>query len=317
MTSPPRELDHSAFELTSLEIGTRLDRVLLSRFPELSRRIVGLAVAEGRVRVNGKRARKGDVMKLGDVVEMNMPHRFDAGSSGGEAAVTLARIEVCYQDEHLLIVNKPAGMPCHPLRPDESGTVVSGLLDLFPELASVGNDPREAGLVHRLDTDTSGLLLVARDPQTWTCLRDMLLAGAIDKTYVARCQRVAPETVLKPALYSAHLRANRGARVRVSTDPLGKGSRDITTEVIDLTELSDATTLIRVRVHRAARHQVRAHLAYLGFPLLGDVLYNGPPRQGGHLLQADTLKMVHPMYNRELKLSIELPSGFSDPPLGL
>lgn len=296
----------SAFEPTSSEIGLRLDRVLLTRFPELSRRIVGLAIAEGRVLINGKRAKKAMNVGPGDRVELQMHSSLAAGTDPD------APLDLSFQDDHLLIVNKPAGRPCHGLQPGERGTLVAAVLARFPGLASVGDDPREPGLVHRLDTDTSGLVLLARDQPTWIQLRAMLRAEEIDKTYVARCAPLPAANELTSGVHEAMLRANRGARVRVSSDPLGKDSRVIRTEVLETTPLADGTVLVRTRIHRAARHQVRAHLAHLGYPLVGDTLYGGPKRQNGHLLHADTLQFIHPVYRKAVAVVAEVPAGFVD-----
>jgi len=281
-----------------------LDRVLLSRFPELSRRIVGLAIAEGRVLVNGKRGKKAMELSAGDRVELQMQSHLAAGVDVD------AEVDVCFEDDRLLIVNKPAGIPCHGLRPAERGTLVSAMLPRFPELESVGDDSREPGLVNRLDTDTSGLVLVARDQMTWHRLREMIRTSEINKTYIARCQPASQAPDLEQGKHEANLRANRGARVRVSGDPLGKGSRSICTEILAVNPLADGTLLVHVAVHRAARHQVRAHLAHLGYPLVGDPLYGGPEREGGHLLHAYSMQFVHPMYKSDVAAVAEIPSGF-------
>jgi 23S rRNA pseudouridine1911/1915/1917 synthase len=193
-------------------------------------------------------------------------------------------------------------MPCHPRRAGEAGTLAAALLARYPELKGVGSSPREPGLVHRLDTDTSGLLLVARAQPVFLSLRAALRAGAIDKRYRALCAG----HVRSPARHHGHLRAH-GAKVRVRAEPFPEAVA-ITTEVLESTPRG-ALSAVEVRAHVARRHQVRAHLAALGHALAGDALYGGPalPGLGRHFLHASALALRHPTSERELRVESPLP----------
>ena len=228
-------------------------------------------------------------------------------------------VDVHFQDSELLVVEKPAGLPCHPLRAGERRTLLSALLARYPQLSGVGDDlvgadRRELGLVHRLDTDTSGLVLVALSTRSLLALRSQLRRGAMDKHYVARCRPVnqpggelPPDVRLGPL--DAHLLADHRRRVRVFAVPR-PFSRPIVTVIEALQPQPDGSMLVHCAVQHAGRHQVRAHLAALGLPLLGDTLYGGPERDGGHLLHATVISCRHPLSGQLLRVESPLPARF-------
>lgn len=155
---------------------TRLDRFLDRMLPALSRRVVRAWIADGVVRVNGRRAAKGAALVAGDVVELP--------ASLGLVAEPDAPLTVLYEDADLVAVDKPGGVPAHALDPRDRGTTVAALLARYPELADVG-DPLAPGLVHRLDTGTSGVLLAARSRAAFTMLRAAFRGRAVRKCYRA------------------------------------------------------------------------------------------------------------------------------------
>lgn len=285
--------------------GERLDRFLLRSYSEVNRATILDAIARGEVLVNGRRAVKGERLRAGDAVSLPRLRPPAAEPNPG------VPIDVRHEDDHLLVVVKAAGLPCHPLRAGEVNTLVSGLLARYPGLAEVGVDRRELGLVHRLDTDTSGLVLVARSSAVLAALRTLLREGHVDKRYVARCLP-RPGAVLIEGPVRGYLLADHRRRVRVSERP-GVRQRSITTIIYGCTPLDDGTVLVRCGVEHAGRHQVRAHLAALGFPLLGDPLYGGPAREHGHLLHASGLAFRHPMTGESMRIESELPSPFTAP----
>lgn len=290
-----------SFTVGSDEAGLRLDAVLRRRLPALSRRALQAAIREGHVRVGGKRVAKAHALAEGERVEVRLPASM---APNPDPSLPL---DVVFEDPHLLVVNKPAGMPCQPLRPGEPGTLASAALARYPELARVGDDPREAGLVHRLDVDTSGLVMFARDAQTHHGLRRLLAERAVEKTYVARCAPRADAAPLAPGLYDARAEADRGPRVQVRKE--GQG-RPIETRVDAVEPLTDGTVVVRVAVHFACRHQVRAHLAMLGYPLVGDTIYGRPFGHDGHLLHAETILFVHPVTGSPIRATIQPPGNF-------
>ncbi|MEM1414393.1 MAG: RluA family pseudouridine synthase [Myxococcota bacterium] len=282
-------------EVGEVEAGMRVDVVLVARVRDMSRARAKALAASGALRVNGRRVAKGTRLQPGDVVTLERlppPRDFPAAR---DPELTL---DVRLEDPRFVVVHKPAGMPTHPLEPEERGTLAGALVARYPEMADVGHRPREPGLLHRLDTGTSGLVLAARDAEAFATLRDALLGGAIDKRYLALCVGIvrAPQRIDLPV---AH---DRGDRRRMVAGDL-EGARAATTEVLAseprtlalLPAPGDASR-VELRARAARRHQVRVHLATLGFPLVGDVLYGGPevPEQVGHCLHASRLRFAHP-----------------------
>ena len=278
--------------------GLRLDRFLCEALPGLGRAAARRLLDGGEVLLNGRRAAAAARVAAADVVTVPVM----AGANVAPVADATLPLQVVHEDRSLLIIDKPAFMPCHPLRAGEGGTLVSALLARYPELAGVGYATREPGLLHRLDTGTSGLLLVARDQATFDALRDALRAGALDKRYQALCVGA----LTAPAVHHGYLRA-RGARVTVRSEPFADAV-PITTELLSAQALS-AFTLVEVRARFARRHQIRAHLAALGHPLASDEDYGGAALPGlrRHFLHASALRFTHPVTGQALSVASELP----------
>ncbi len=282
------------------DAGKRLDQVVRRLLPGRSRAALADAVAAGQVRVNGRRASKGLVLQAGDLLELEL---LEQSLGGGPAPDPTLPLPVLYEDAFLVVVDKPAGVPSAALRTGELGTVASALLAHYPEMAKVGYRPLEPGLLHRLDTSTSGVLLAARDADTFAALRLAHERREIDKTYVALCVgRVqAPQTL------RAFLRADQ-RRVRVQSEPVA-GARAVQLELVS-SEPAGTWSLVQVRVPFAARHQVRAQLSAIGHPIAGDTLYGGPslPELRRHFLHAAELRLRHPKTGQALQVRAPLPA---------
>ena len=310
---------HRELKVPEAADGQRLDRWLCDSLPGLSRASARRLIDDGEVRLNARRTRAGQRIAAGDRV--SVPEQ--AGPNVARAEPEL-ELRVCYEDAHLIAVDKPAGMPCHPLRPGERGTLAGALLARYPELAGVGYSAAEPGIVHRLDTDTSGLVLAARDPLTFTRLRAQLEGEQLDKRYLALCAG-AP---VAPSVQRAWLSA-RGPSVRVALEPFSAALPIVTELLVATSAIAPALrggapsgsalalhggatrgafSLVELRVHRARRHQIRAHLAALGHAIAGDTRYGGPALPGltRHFLHASEVRLQHPHSGEELVLRAEL-----------
>lgn len=284
-----------ALQIQESEAGSRLDRVLCERLG-LSRAEAKRLFVGGEVRRNGRRADKGDLVACGDRIELGS--ELSDPRARADANVPFA---VRYEDEQLVIVEKPAGIPCHPLRPGELGCLANGLLDRYPEMAQTGYDVRQPGLVNRLDNDTSGLVLAARTPSIFMKLRALLEAGEIAKSYLA-----LTNNAVTPQRIELALAASPRHRARVEVSALG---RPATSVVRGCWEHGANEFLVEVYAPKAYRHQVRVHLAAVGAPIVGDSLYGGSPGRR-HYLHAAKLAFTHPLTAAELSVRSELPEDW-------
>jgi 23S rRNA pseudouridine1911/1915/1917 synthase len=282
----------------------RLDLFLTQQVPGCSRRTAQRAIAAGEVRINGRRARKGDRVSADDQLqvteELYAPPVLQPNPQ--------LALHVLYEDDAVIVVDKPAGMPSHALRAHESDTVANFLLARDPDLARIGNGDREAGLVHRLDTDTSGVLLAARTTAAHRALRQQFALHQVLKEYLVLVEgRVAaPGVVRTPIAHDRHNR--RKMRVALRPEP---GAREAVTHFRPI-EAWDDRTLLVVQIPTGVTHQIRVHLASIGHPIVGDRLYGSAtqvaPRQ---LLHAAKLCFAHPTTGEPMQISSPLPTDFT------
>jgi 23S rRNA pseudouridine1911/1915/1917 synthase len=289
--------------------GARLDVFLRDHLAGLGRAAVRRLIEDGRVTLDARRASGRERLRTGQRIAVR------GELSAAAQPDPSAPLVIAYEDATCVVANKPAGMPSHPLAPGELGTLASALLARYPEMANFGYSPREPGIVHRLDTDTSGLVLAARTPEAFADLRAQLEAGSIDKRYLALCAGVPAAKHVGVPLHAA-LTAH-GPRVHVQLDEglARSDAQSITTEILRIvsTHASGALALIEVKAARARRHQVRAHLAALGHPIAGDALYGGPstPLLARHFLHAGVLAFTPPGMPAPMRVEAELPRELS------
>jgi 23S rRNA pseudouridine1911/1915/1917 synthase len=279
----------------------RLDRAVAKLFGVSRGRAMDW-IADDRVRVNGRRAPKGAQVAAGARISVRLPPP-DAPAPQPDLP-----IRIVHADRHLVVADKPAGMPSHPLKPGETGTAANALVGRFPELARVGPSAREGGLVHRLDTDTSGLLLAARTDAAYAALRAQFAARSVEKGYLALVagELHAGGEVDVPLAHDP----GDARRVRPASDPewaAAHGARAASTRFMPV-ERRGGFTLVEVEIPTGVLHQIRAHLAFIGHPLAGDALYGGPALPGlwRHFLHASRLGFAHPDGSRA-RFDSELP----------
>jgi 23S rRNA pseudouridine1911/1915/1917 synthase len=286
----------------------RLDRFLVRHLPDCSRRQARLAIGAGGVLVNGRRGRKGYTVRPGDVV------RADLSILDGEpTAQPELQVSTLYVDEAVVAVDKPAGMPSIALRADDRDTLANYLLGHYPELRALGGSPFEAGLVHRLDTPTSGVLVAARTVAAWDDLRAQFRARRVQKLYLAVVAgNVTTRGIVATAI--AH-RPRRPREMAVCVDPAHAQvlrARPALTRYRPLRRFDNAT-LLAVRIPTGVRHQIRVHLASIGHPIVGDQLYadTASARAADRLLlHAVRLGISHPTTRRRLIIRCPLPGDF-------
>jgi 23S rRNA pseudouridine1911/1915/1917 synthase len=274
----------------------RLDRALADALG-LGRAAVKRAFQLGGVRVGGRRARPSDPARPGALVEIDAE-----GPAGPPAPDPAAPLHVLLEHPRLVVVEKPAGVAVHPLLPGEGGTLANAVVARFPECAEAAPEPREGGAVQRLDVETSGCVLFARDREAWEWLHAELGARRAEKLYLALVSgRVSGGGVCSVPL------AQRGGRAVPAPDALAeerlaaKGLRPRPAETHwEVERRSEQHTLLRVRIVTGVMHQIRAHLAFLGHPVAGDEAYGGA---------AARVPGLHRQFLHAWKLGISAPDG--------
>jgi 23S rRNA pseudouridine1911/1915/1917 synthase len=284
--------------ITTVEPG-RVDKELTRHFPDAGRRQLAELFDDGCVRVGGKRAKKGDRVNTGDIIELTRTPVSGAAMRPVADPEAAANLVVLVERPELIAIAKAAGMPSQPLRAGELGTAANAIAARWPECAELGDDPRDGGLVHRLDIGTSGVLVAARTQAVYRALRDAFGSGRVEKQYLAiTCGRPVSRECEEPL-------AQRGKRVVIDhTDGLA-ASTQFTVEHASATH-----ALVRCHARTGRMHQVRAHLAAVGSPIAGDTLYGGDelPGHDGFFLHA--AQLVLPLDAERVVLEAPLPERF-------
>ena len=269
-----------SFVVAKEEAGLRIDQIVVRHLGALGRRGVSELFRRGAVRTDGRVAKKGDRALPGRTVSVV---RGDAAPIVPEPE---APLDVRLERDDLVVVRKPAGQPTAPIRLGETGTLAGALLGRYPELLGIGHQSREPGLLHRLDTQTSGLLVAARSLGVFEHLWRALSEGRLEKRYLAivESRGLAESGVVEGALAPD---PGDPRRVSVTTGAESRG-RPSTTRWRRV-QVTTRFALVEVTAPHAYRHQVRVHLASMGYPIAGDSLYGGPaaPELGArHALHA-------------------------------
>lgn len=269
--------------------GARLDRAL-AQLAGLSRAAIKRAIEGGAVRVNGRVMAKGGVLAKGDTISLDREKTPDPDAPA--TPTPDAPLVVRYETDQVLVLDKPAQQPTAPLRGGEVGTLANALVGRYPELAGVGHSPREPGLVHRLDTDTSGLVVAARTASAFELLKAALKEDRLHKRYLLVCKEEdLPDEGSIEFPIANHPKDQRRVYPCIHPrDVMRYEPRPASTRYRVRTRKAP-WALVEVEVARALRHQIRAHFAAIDHPLAGDVLYGGVEIRalGRHALHAERI----------------------------
>jgi 23S rRNA pseudouridine1911/1915/1917 synthase len=289
--------------------GLRLDQALARALPQYSRARLQGWIEAGAIQVNGRRLRAKDKVVGGERVEIEARLEVDV-----QVAPEAMPLEIVFKDRALFVINKPAGLVVHPGAGNSRHTLQNALLALDPKLAVV---PR-AGLVHRLDKDTSGLLVVARTPEVHTTLVAALAEREIERHYIALCSGVMTGggTIDEP------IGRHRSQRTKMAVRSDGRPS----VTHYRLMKRFLAHTLLHVQLESGRTHQIRVHLAHIGYPVVGDPVYGGRRRFPAaaspaliaeleaftrQALHAARLKLAHPITGKEVEWEAPLPADMA------
>lgn len=281
--------------------GKRTDMCLALLIPEMSRSYLQQLILQGDVQLNGKVVTKASAKSsAGDEVLASLRPTPQANSFRAEDVP----LNVVFEDEHLLVINKPAGLVVHPAAGNWSGTLLNGLLFRWPTLAQL---PR-AGIVHRLDKDTSGLMLVGKTRQSMESLVRLIGDRGVSRLYLALAEgtwRKSDGSIL----VNQSIGRDTVNRLRMSIQPSEKtGAKSALTEFAAVSQWQGGA-LLACKLYTGRTHQIRVHLAWLGHPIMGDSLYGGHPLLGmrRQALHATRLSLPHPVLGHSLDFLLPLP----------
>ena len=286
---------------TSEQTSQRIDKLLTTLLSDLSRSRVETLIKQAAILVNGKPVRPSYTPRLGDTIEISMPELTES---------VLAKEEVpfkeIFRDEDIIVIDKPVGVVTHPAPGHHTDTLVNGLLARYPSLSGI-NGVKRPGIVHRIDKDTSGLLVVAVNDWAHRHLADQLSDHSMYREYIALVRGVINESegiIDAPIGRDERYRQKMAVNLRV-----GKEAR---THFKVLSRFS-GYTLLSVRLETGRTHQIRVHLSYILHPIVGDQLYGGkdPLYKDGQLLHAHKLILTHPRLREKMTFECPLPPHFA------
>ena len=281
----------------------RLDKVITILNPDLSRSMIKKMLDEGNILVNGKQEKASYKTKLNDKIEVQ-----EVIAKEIELKAQDIPVEVIYEDPDIIVVNKPKGMVVHPANGNPDGTLVNAIMNICKDsLSGIGGEIRP-GIVHRIDKDTSGLLIIAKNDKAHINLSEQIKNREITKKYVALTRGVIKEnnaTIDMPIGRSDKDRKKMAVR---------KDGKNAVTH-FDVIKRYNAYTYLDIKIDTGRTHQIRVHLAEIGYPIVGDSVYsNGRNPFGieGQMLHAKLLEFKHPTTGKVLKLEAPLPKYFEE-----
>ncbi|MBE1553538.1 RluA family pseudouridine synthase [Sporosarcina limicola] len=292
-------MERFEIEITEEQVGSRIDKALSSINSEWSRTHIQHWLKDGFVLLDGIQVKPNYKVKLGDIVTVDEPEPVEL-----DVIAEDLNLDIVYEDKDVLVVNKPRGMVVHPAPGHPGGTVVNGLMHHCTDLSGI-NGVLRPGIVHRIDKDTTGLLMVAKNDQAHVSLVNQLVEKSVTRVYTALVHGHIPHdngTIDAPI--------GRDKRDRQSQAIIDKGKHAVTH--FKVLERYGDYTLVECRLETGRTHQIRVHMKYIGYPLVGDPKY-GPKKTiefGGQVLHAGTIGFDHPTTGEYLEFNAPLPEDF-------
>ena len=276
----------------------RIDRFLALKIESLSRSTIKKLLLEGKILVNQTQVKASYVLRFGDLIEV-----MDVDFSETEIVPTKMDLDIVYEDEDVLVVNKPSGMVVHPAPGHYQDTLVNGLLWHIKNLSDVNGEMRP-GIVHRIDKDTSGLLMVAKNNYAHDILAKELQEKLTKREYIALVEGII---VNKRGKINAPIGRDKNNRLKMAVTASGKEA--ITN--FEVLETYEDKTLIKCILETGRTHQIRVHMQYINHPLVNDYVYgNAKPNDFGQFLHAESLGFTHPKTKKWLEFTSPLPEEF-------
>lgn len=281
----------------------RIDIYIAQEIPDLSRMMIKKLILEGNILVNGKNVKTSYNIKKGDIIDINIPKVKEVLLEAEDIP-----LEVVYEDNDIIVVNKPKGMVVHPGHGNPNKTLVNAVMNICKEsLSGIGGELRP-GIVHRLDKDTSGLIIVAKNDKSHRNISDQIKNRQVKKIYIALVKGIIKENEATIDMPIGRSKTNR-QKMAVTRD----GKEAVTH--FKVLKRYKKYTLIQLKIDTGRTHQIRVHMSYIGHPVIGDEVYsNGRNEFGvyGQMLHSKILEFKHPTTGELMHLEAKLPPYFQD-----
>lgn len=282
------------------DVGQRLDKYINGLFSDFSRNFIQNLIENGQILVNNKKVKTGERLKLGDNVSVDF-----VPPKPLEAKPQMIDFTIVYEDSDLLVIDKPQGLVVHPCQTTKEGTLVNGLLEKVKDLSGI-NGVLRPGIVHRLDKNTSGLMLVAKNDFTHNALAEMIAKKEVKRKYYALLDGVVWDNEGKIETYLSRDKKDR-KKYAVSSD--GK----LAISLYKVVKRFATATLVEFSLVTGRTHQIRVHSAYIGHPVIGDDVYGKADKKlKGQLLHSHSLEFIHPRTKKEMSFTSLLPDYFEN-----
>lgn len=290
------------WRIEAASVGTRLDKFLLEHTEDISRTRMQNLIADGCVTVNGLASKNNYKVRLNDAIVLDMPQQQPY-----ELQPVDMPLDIRYEDEDVIVINKPKGLVVHPSSTSRDVTLVHGLLAHCTDLSGI-NGVMRPGIVHRIDKDTTGLLIVAKHDKAHLSLSEQLVDKTMSRKYLALVHGV-----LEHDHGTIHAPIGRDPKDRQKMTVTDQNAKDAITEFY-VRERFQAFTLVECHLKTGRTHQIRVHMQYIGHPVVGDPKYSyrKPFGTDGQLLHAYELTFIHPSTHERMTINAPLPKEFSE-----
>lgn len=282
-------------------VGVRLDKVLSELFSDLSRSYIQQLIKDQQVLINGKNEKANYKCRLNDQIDITIPE-----PEALDVVPEEMDLDIVHEDDYVIVVNKPSGMVVHPAPGSMSGTLVNGLMAQAKNLSGI-NGVLRPGIVHRIDKDTSGIILVAKNNKAHEILADDFKHKRIKREYIALLDGVVPNNKI---VIDAPIGRDNTHRKEMAIK--SDNSKKAVTHLTVLKRYS-AYTLVSLVLETGRTHQIRVHTAYIGYPVFNDPVYNHKKSDDfGQFLHSSAVTFIHPITKKELHFECPLPDKFQN-----
>ena len=280
-------------------VGKRIDSFIPMVQEDISRSMVQKLIEQKNIKVNGKETKHSYKLKLNDEIEIFVPEAKEIDLKAQDIP-----LNVIYEDNDIIVINKPKGMVVHPANGNPDGTLVNAVMNKCKDsLSGIGGEIRP-GIVHRLDKDTSGAIIVAKNDKAHIALSEQLKNHEVKKTYLALVRGIIKEN---EATINMPIARSKKDRKKMDVDKDGK---EAITHFKVLGRYKNKYTLLQINLETGRTHQIRVHLSHIGYPIIGDEVYSNGKNEwnvSGQCLHAWKLEFIHPITGKKISLEAEIP----------